>query len=235
VNIGVFVSVASAASVEFFETAAIAYAIASSGYKQEAYWGTLSGLFLVGVATAILRTGLQIIPLYLLQIIIGLSLLWFGWGWVKKSVLRQVKGKRAGWIADPLTSEGISLETNHQGFSKINFLLMTKSSALEALEVAIVVITFGLASGAWNEALLGALLALFLTVIVVALLHGYLVKVPEVLIKLSAGIMLISFGTFWLGEGIGFHWPLGDFTLLLLVGFYVLICFLVIEWLKKKE
>jgi len=97
------------------------------------------------------------------------------------------------------------------------------------------VITFGLASGAWNEALLGALLALFLTVIVVALLHGYLVKVPEVLIKLSAGIMLISFGTFWLGEGIGFHWPLGDFTLLLLVGFYVLICFLVIEWLKKKE
>ncbi|HEY9635078.1 MAG TPA: hypothetical protein V6D14_16870 [Coleofasciculaceae cyanobacterium] len=85
-NAGVFVGALSSASVEFFETAAIAYAIARSGYKQEAYWGTLAGLVIVGVATAILGTGLQLIPLRLLQVVIGAVLLWFGWGWVKKSV-----------------------------------------------------------------------------------------------------------------------------------------------------
>lgn len=234
-NTGVFISALGAASVELLETAAIAYAIASSGYKQEVYWGTFVGLSLVGIVTALLGTSLQLIPLYLLQIIIGLTLLWFGWGWVKKSVLRQVKGKRAGWIEDPLVSEGITLESKAEGFSKINFIIMTKSAALEGVEVAIVVITLGLASGAWKEALSGAILALFLTISLVILLHGYLVKIPEVLIKLSAGILLMAYGTFWLGEGVGLDWPLDDLTLLLLIGLYSFICSLVIQWLKKRE
>lgn len=233
-NVGVFVSSLGGASVEFFETAAIAYAIARSGYKREAYWGTITGLVIVGLATAVLGTGLRLIPLRWLQVVIGLVLLWFGWGWVKKSVLRLVKGKRAGWISDPLESEGIVLEPESTGFSRINFIIMTKSSALEALEVAIVVITLGLASGAWFEVELGAVLALLLTVAVVAVLHGHLVKVPEVLLKLGAGIMLMAFGTFWLGEGIGFEWPLGDLALLVLVGFYSIICFLATRWLRTK-
>jgi len=233
-NVGVFVGALGGASVEFFETAAIAYAIARSGYKREAYWGTIAGLVIVGVATAFLGTGLQLIPLRILQVVIGLVLLWFGWGWVKKSVLRQALGKRAGWVSDPLTSEGISLESSPRRFSRINFILMTKSSALEALEVAIVVVTLGLASGAWSEALLGTALALLLTVGVVAVLHGHLLKVPEVLLKLGAGVMLMAFGTFWLGEGVGVVWPLGDFTLLVLVGLYSLICFFAIRYLRTK-
>ncbi len=233
-NVGVFVGVLGSASVEFFETAAIAYAIARSGYHREAFWGTIAGLGLVGLATALLGTGLQFIPLYLLQIAIGLVLLWFGWGWVKKSVLRQVKQRRAGWISDPLKAEGIELESSARGFSRLNFIIMTKSSALEALEVAIVVITLGLPSGAWSEAELGAALALLLTVAVVVLLHGHLQKVPEVFLKLTSGIMLMSFGTFWLGEGVGFEWPLGDLALLVLVGLYGLICFLAICWLQRK-
>jgi uncharacterized membrane protein len=108
----------------------------------------------------------------------------------------------------PTTSEGISLESSPRRFSRINFILMTKSSALEALEVAIVVVTLGLASGL-GEALLGTALALLLTVGVVAVLHGHLLKVPEVLLKLGAGVMLMAFGTFWLGEGVGVVWPLG--------------------------
>ncbi|HEY9635079.1 MAG TPA: hypothetical protein V6D14_16875 [Coleofasciculaceae cyanobacterium] len=111
---------------------------------------------------------------------------------------------------------------------------MTKSSALEALEVAIVVITLGLASGAWNEALLGTILALLLTIAVVALLHGHLMKLPEVLLKLGAGILLMAFGTFWFGEGIGLEWPLGDLALLVLVSLYGLGCFFTIRWLRTR-
>jgi uncharacterized membrane protein len=41
-NVGVFIGALSSSGVEFFETAAIAYAIARSGYKREAIWGTQS-------------------------------------------------------------------------------------------------------------------------------------------------------------------------------------------------
>jgi len=234
-NVGVFVGVLGGASVEFFETAAIAYAIARSGYQREAFWGTVTGLALVGLATAVLGTGLQFIPLRWLQVVIGVVLLWFGWGWVKKSVLRQAKGQRAGWVSDPLTSEGIALDYSSRGFSRLNFIIMTKSSALEALEVAIVVITLGLPSRAWIEAELGVVLALLLTVAVVVILHGHLLKLPEVLIKLGAGIILMAFGTFWLGEGVGLNWLFGDWFLLVLIGLYGLICFLAIRWLQAKR
>ncbi len=232
-NYGVFIASLSSASVEFFETAAIAYAQARSGYQREAIWGTITGLTLVGLASAALGTGLRLIPLNLLQIFIGCVLLWFGWGWWKKSVLRQAKGRRAGWITDPLEAENIHLETQHRGFSRLNFIVMTKSAALEALEVAIVVVTLGLASRAWHEALSGATVALLLTVAVVAVLHGYLVKVPEVLLKLGAGVLLLSYGTFWLGEGLGLKWPLQDLMLLILIGFYSLISILAIRRLQN--
>jgi uncharacterized membrane protein len=71
-------------------------------------------------------------------------------------------------------------------------------------------------------------LSLILTIALVYLLHGYLVKIPEVLIKLAAGILLMAFGSFWLGEGMGIAWP--DLTLLLLVFVYGLLCFLFIRW-----
>jgi Ca2+/H+ antiporter, TMEM165/GDT1 family len=103
-NWSVFLAAGGSASIEFLETAAIAYAIARSGYLREALWGSLAGLTAVAGIAGVFGTGLQAIPLHWLQIGIGTVLLWFGWGWVKKSVLRQVQGKRAGWIADdPLT------------------------------------------------------------------------------------------------------------------------------------
>ncbi len=233
-NLGVFAAAISSASVEFFEAGAIAYAIARSGYPKEAIWGTLTGLISVGLLSAFLGTELQLIPVRLLQVVIGGVLLWFGWGWYKKSILRQAHRKRAGWIVDPLVSEGIELEKQHQGFNRVNFLIMTKSAAIEALEVALVVVTLGLASRAWNEALFGALLALLLTIAIIAVLHGYLVKVPDVFLKLGAGIMLLSYGTFWLGEGLGLAWPFADLALLILIGVYSLVSLVAIRRLEGR-
>lgn len=234
-NTGVFVTALGGASVEFFETAAIAYAVARSGYSREAVWGTVSGVGIVAVAAALVGTGLQLIPLHLLQILIGLVLLWFGWGWYKKSIIRQANHRRAGWITDPLEAEGIHLESQHRRFSRVNFIVMFKSAALETLEVALVVLPLGLASGAWAEALSATGISLLLTLSLVAVLHGYLVKVPEVLLKLGAGILLLSYGTFWLGEGLGFDWWLGDWMLLILFGIYTLISALAIRWVAAKQ
>lgn len=90
------------------------------------------------------------------------------------------------------------------------------------------------ASSAWIEALSGAILALLLTVGIVAVLHGYLLKVPDVLLKLSAGVMLLAYGTFWLGEGVGLAWPGNDFALLGLVVFYGLASLVAIRLLRSR-
>lgn len=227
---------AGSASVEFLETAAIAYAIARSGYRREAIWGTVAGLTVVAMAAITLGSSLQLIPLYLLQILIGSLLLWFGWGWVKKSVLRQAKGKRAGWMSDdPLEAEGILIETEPENFSPLNFMIMAKSAALEGLEVAIIVTTLGLASAAWKEAISATFLALVFSIGLVTLLHQYLLKLPEVLIKLGAGILLMTLGTFWLGEGLNFEWPFEEFAILILVSFYSLAATVAIYILRKNQ
>jgi uncharacterized membrane protein len=40
-----------------------------------------------------------------------------------------------------------------------------------------------------------------------AWLHRPLASVPENALKLGVGILFAAFGTFWVAEGIGLHWP----------------------------
>lgn len=234
-NWSVFATAMGGATIEFLETAAIAYAIARTGYLWEAIWGCVTGITLVALAAIAFGTSLQLIPLHWLQIVIGIGLIWFGWGWTNKSLRRQMNGQRAGWMADdPLNNEGIILDEQQEGFNKLNFVIMTKSAALEALEVAIVVTTLGLASRAWYEALSATVVALLFSIILVAILHRYLLKVPEVLIKLMAGILLCSLGTFWLGEGLGLSWWFGDLAIVGIVSLYCLIATVVFLWLNRN-
>lgn len=223
VNWSVVLAVGGSASLDFLETVAIAYAIARSGFRREAIAGCIAGLSIVTVVAITLGNNLQFIPLHWLQIVTGTILLWVGWNWTKKAVKRQVAGKRAGWISDePLTAEGIALDTTQQAFSRLTFLVMTKSAAIEAFELAVIVITLGLASNAWVEAIGATGVALVGSIVLVVALHPYLVKVPDVFIKLGAGILLCSLGSFWLGEGLGFDWWFEEWAILGLIGLYSL-------------
>ncbi|NET11094.1 MAG: COG4280 domain-containing protein [Symploca sp. SIO2B6] len=233
-NWSVALATGGSASLDFLETAAIAYAIARSGYRREAIAGCISGLMIVTLVAIALGANVQFIPLHWLQIVTGLILLRFGWIWTKKAVKRQATGQRAGWINDdPLVAEGISLDSAQQGFSRLNFIVMTKSATLEAFEVAVIVITLGLASDAWVEALGATGIALVGSITLVVALHPYLVNVPDVFIKLGAGVLLSSLGTFWLGEGLGFDWPFGDWAILGLIGLYALTAYISINILRK--
>jgi uncharacterized membrane protein len=44
-----------------------------------------------------------------------------------------------------------------------------------------------------------------------------LAKVPENALKFGTGVLLVAFGIFWTGEGVGLHWPGADFSLLVLI------------------
>ena len=233
-NIGILLAAFVGAGIEFVETAAIAYALARAGFRREAISGTAAGLFMVAIASLLVGSSLRFIPLRPLQIAIGLLLLWFGGGWVRKAIKRQAAHQRPGWVSDPLGKIGANSALQAK-FSKLNFIVMTKSAALEGLEAAIVVVTLGLASTAWVEAVIGAGVALLATVGIVAILHGHLKQIPEVLIKLGAGILLVSFGIFWLGEGAGVNWPGGDLVLLVIVPLTAMFSGIAIKVLRNKE
>jgi uncharacterized membrane protein len=62
-----------------------------------------------------------------------------------------------------------------------------------------------------------------------------LAHVPENTLKFVVGIMLTTFGTFWLGEGFGVAWPLSDAFILILAAIYLVASFLLTFWLKRVK
>jgi uncharacterized membrane protein len=233
-NSGVFIGATLSSGIEFLEIVAIAYALSSTGYRREALLGSLAGIIGVALAGVLLGPQLILFPLRWLQVAAGVVLIYFGWKWTKKSVVRQAAGKRAGWIENPLKNK--HLDTQHSGtsFSYLNFVVMTKCAALETFEVALIVITIGLSSRAWLEALSGASIALAITVGLVVSLHGYLQRLPDVFLKLGAGLMLLTLGTFWLFEGLGFKWPMEELSALPLFGLFLIGSWIAILVVRRR-
>jgi uncharacterized membrane protein len=233
-NLGVFVGVTLSSGIEFLEIVAIAYALSSAGYRREALFGSVAGIVAVTVAAILLGPELVLFPLRWLQVGAGLVLIYFGWKWTKKSVVRQAAGKRAGWIENPLKNRSLETDGAKAGFSYLNFAVMTKCAALETFEVALIVITIGLSSRAWLEALSGACIALATTIALVISLHGYLQRLPDVFLKLGAGLMLLTLGTFWLLEGLGFKWPIGELSALPLFCLFLLSSWIAIQLVRRS-
>ncbi len=95
------------------------------------------------------------------------------------------------------------------GRDRYSLVIAFKSTLLEGLEVAFIVITLGANQGATTVAAAGAVVALVAVVVIGVVVRQPLSRVPENTLKFTVGVMLTSFGTFWAGEGIGIDWP-GD-------------------------
>jgi uncharacterized membrane protein len=86
--------------------------------------------------------------------------------------------------------------------------------------VVFIVIALGAVGNALVPASVGALAAAILVSLFGLMLHRPLARVPENTLKFAVGIMLSSFGTYWLGEGYGLAWPGSDLAILgLMAGF----------------
>ncbi len=53
--------------------------------------------------------------------------------------------------------------------------------------------------------------------------------------KFVVGVLLSSFGTFWLAEGAGAHWPGADASLLLLIPWMAGLALALVAWLRPAS
>jgi uncharacterized membrane protein len=95
-----------------------------------------------------------------------------------------------------------------------------KGVFLEGTEVVLIVVSLGASQHRLGLAALTAAVAAVLVAGVGVIVSRQLSEVPENTIKTAVGIMLTSFGVFWVGEGAGVHWPGSDLAIPVLVGVF---------------
>ena len=206
-----------ASIVEVVEAFTIVLVVATLRGWKPAVLGTGAALAVLAAVVVILGPLLKRGPLSLLQLVIGVLLLLFGIGWLRKAALR------AGGVI-PLHDEDaifaretadLSAEVQRRQTSQnwIAGITAFKAVLLEGLEVVFIVIAVGAGRGLLWPASMGALAACILVLVIGAIAHRPLARVPENTLKFGVGVMLSAFGVFWTGEGLGVDWPGHDLAL----------------------
>src|SRR5919199_1438726 len=183
-NAGVLVSTFLAATIEVIEMVAIVVAVGVTRSWRASLAGAGAGLVVLAVSVAALGTALQNVPLRPVRLVVGALLLVFGSQWLRKGILRV---SRDGWAVG--AGEEDVEEGAGPGFDWTGFVLSFKGVSLEGLEVAVIVVAFGLAT------------------------YRLVARIPRRALQLFVGVMLTTFGTFWAGEGLRVHWPGGELSL----------------------
>lgn len=213
-----------ASLVEVTEAYTIVLAVALSRGWRSALAGTSAALVLLALMIIAFGPLLSRVPLHALQLPIGLLLLLFGMGWLRKAILRA-----AGLI--PLHDEGLIFEKElaalRAGSAKSlldtgGILAAFQGVLLEGLEVVFIVIAVGVGRHLLAPASAGAALACLLVLSAGAVIHRPLSQVPENTLKFVVGVMLSSFGVFWTGEALGVPWPGADLALGYIVATFLL-------------
>jgi uncharacterized membrane protein len=226
-----------ASAVEAVEALTVVLAMGVTRGWRSPLIGAGAALLALAAVIAVLGPALSLMPIDTLRVIVGTLLLVFGLQWLRKAILRaggykplrdeealyraQIEGSRA--------AEG----TVHAGMDWYAFTLAFKGVLLEGLEVAFIVLTFGTSQGNVPLAALGAGIALLVVIVVGALVHKPLSRVPENAMKFAVGLMLTTFGVFWSAEDAGIAWPGTDFAIFGILGFLTLGAFGFIAVLRR--
>jgi uncharacterized membrane protein len=220
--------------VEAVEAFTIVLAVGVSQNWRSALQG--AGLALAVLAALIVGLGplLGLIPITILQYAVGTLLALFGIRWLRKAILRA-----AGYI--PLHDEAKSFakETDllkrQAGDRRADFLAALasfKAVLLEGLEVVFIVIAVGAGHGMLPYAGIGAAAACLVVLAIGLAVHRPLAQVPENSLKFAVGVLLTSFGIFWIGEGLGTPWPGGDLAIPAIMAFLLLLSLVAVRVLR---
>ncbi|MBW4024563.1 MAG: hypothetical protein HIU92_15795 [Proteobacteria bacterium] len=213
-----------ASLVEFVEALTVVLAVGATRGWRSALGGSASAMLVLLVLVAVIGPLLTSIPLGAVQLTLGALALLFGMRWLRKAILRS-----AGVI--PLHDEDALYARQREalgagGLRRSGWDAMAVSAAfkitmIEGIEVVFIVIAVGASGrGLLVPAALGALAAFCVVVLLGAALRRPVSMIPENILKFAVGVLLCSYGTFWVGEGASIPWPGGDLSLLwLCLGF----------------
>lgn len=213
-----------ASLVEMVEALTLVLAAGTSRSWKSAIEGTLAALATLAVLVIVVGVPLvKYVPIDTLRVIVGALLLVLGMAWLRKAWLR-TSGLKAKHDEDKIfaeTVEELRAEPPATGpRDSVAFAMAFKGVFLEGTEVVLIVISLGASSGRLGLASLAALAAVLLVTVVGLVVARQLSSVPENLIKTVVGVMVTSFGLFWIGEGAGLHWPGSDLAILGLIAFF---------------
>jgi len=228
-----------ASAVEMVEALTIVLAAGTSRGWRSALEGAASALAVLTAIVVLVGVPLiHYVPIDLLRVIVGALLLTLGLNWLRKAWLR-ASGHKALHDEDKIFAETVE-ELSHDGPVRpqrdaVGFAVAFKGVFLEGTEVVLIVISLGASQGRLGLAAAAAAAAALVVIVVGAIVARQLSKVPENAIKLTVGVMLSSFGIFWVGEGTGVHWPGADAFLLVLVAVFAACSALAIPWLRRSS
>jgi len=240
------VSVFLACTVEAVEALTIVLAVGTTRSWRSALYGVGAGVLALAVVVAALGPAVSSIPIGALRVSVGGLLLVFGLQWLRKAVLR-ASGLKAlhdeeaifareaelarsgGTGASGSASATASRSPSIDGYA---FAIAFKGVLLDGLEVAFIVLTFGTNQHDVGLAAAAAAVAVIVVVVAGVAVRAPLARVPENTMKFVVGVLLSSFGTFWLTEGTGAHWPGGDASLLALIPGMGLFAIALVAWLR---
>jgi len=227
-----------ASLVEFVEALTIVLAVGTVRGWRPALLGTAGGVAFLTVLVVGFGPALQRVPITTLQLVVGVLLLLFGMRWLRKAVLRS-----AGIIGmhdEEAIYQREKKELEQQGAvrAKLDWVALVttfKAVTLEGLEVVFIVIATGAIGHMLIPASIGAAAAGVVVISLGVALHKPLAKVPENTLKYAVGVLLSSFGVFWVGEGLKFPWPGDDLSLFGLAGGFLAFALLTGAWVRSES
>ena len=225
--------------VEAVEALTIVLAVATVRGWRSAGLGAIAGLAALVLIVVTLGPLLDLVPIELLQLAIGVLLLLFGMRWLRKAILRS--GGVIPMHDEELafTAEAAELREHAcRRTSRLDWiasLTSFKAVLLEGLEVIFVVIAIGSQPRLLVPASLGALAACLVVAAIGLAVHRPLSRVPENTLKFFVGVILFAFGIFWTGEGLGIAWPGADLAIVVFAGLILAVALLLCAALRRMR
>jgi uncharacterized membrane protein len=207
-----------ASSVEAIEMVVIVLGVGATRGWRSALVGAGAGFVVLAVIVAALGLVLTAIPIAPLRVLIGSLLLLFGLQWYRKGVGRVAARGLAGMNEPAVQDDDVPAS----GMDWVAFVLAFKGVLLEGLEIALIVVSFGVAAGQLGLSVVGAAAAVVLIGAAGFAIKGVVTRIPRSLLQLVVGTLLTSFGTFWALEGLGVNWPQSDLDIVGLLVVYAL-------------
>jgi uncharacterized membrane protein len=217
-----------ASCVESVEALTIVLAAGTTRGWRSALEGMAAALVLLAVLVGAVGVPLiHYVPIDALRVVVGALLAVLGLSWLRKAILR-ASGHMAKHDEDAIfakTTASLGAATNGRARQRdgVGFTVAFKGVLLEGMEVVLIVISLGASQHKLGTAAAAAAAAVVLVSLVGLLVSRQLSEVPENTIKTVVGVMLTSFGVFWLGEGAGVRWPGSDLAIPVLIGLFALV------------